>query len=96
MFSLFDKHALREIKCPDLFTFGIQGSAIHLFYEDEEVIDIEPIENDLSNNKELFEQLKKVAENALVVEKEFGAPQDIEGGIKGNDIYFWQSRNIVN
>ena len=34
MFSLFDKHALREIKCPDLFTFGIQGSAIHLFYED--------------------------------------------------------------
>lgn len=65
------------------------------FDENEEIIELEPIENDLSNNKEIFEQLKKVTENALIVEKEFGAPQDIEGGIKGEDIYFWQSRNIV-
>ena len=65
------------------------------FNENEEIIDIEPIENDLSNNKKLSEQLKKIAQNALIVEKEFGVPQDIEGGIKGNDIYFWQARNIV-
>lgn len=65
------------------------------FNENQELEKIEPIENDLSDNTQLFEQLKKVAQNALIVEKEFGAPQDIEGGIKGNDIYFWQSRNIV-
>ena len=65
------------------------------FNEDGEIIDIDPIEEDLSNNEKMMEQIKKVAQNALVVEKEFGAPQDIEGGIKGDDIYFWQTRNIV-
>ncbi len=65
------------------------------FNENEELIDLAPIKYDLSNNKKLFEQLKKVAQNALVVEKEFGHPQDIEGGLKGDDIYFWQTRNIV-
>ena len=40
--------------------------------------------------------LKKVAQNALAVEKEFDSkPQDIEGGIKDGRIYFWQARNIV-
>ncbi len=65
------------------------------FNEDGEIIDIDPIEEDLSDNKKVLEQVKKVVENALVVEKEFGHPQDIEGGIKGDDIYFWQTRNIV-
>ena len=65
------------------------------FNENQELKFMEPAENDLSDNRELFEQLKKLAENAIVVEKEFGAPQDIEGGIKGDDIYFWQTRNIV-
>ena len=68
---------------------------VGIFNENQELESIEPVINDLSDNKELFEQIKKVAENALVVEKEFGYPQDIEGGIKGDDIYFWQSRNIV-
>lgn len=63
--------------------------------EDGQVIENEPIEEDLSNNKEIFEQLKKVAQNALVVEKEFGCPQIIEGGIKDDDIYFWQTQNIA-
>jgi phosphoenolpyruvate synthase/pyruvate phosphate dikinase len=57
--------------------------------------DITPIEEDLGENKELFEQLESAIKDALVVEKEFGAPQDIEGGIKDGKIYFWQSRNIV-
>ena len=65
------------------------------FDEQGNIIDIDPIEEDLSNNKKILEQVKKVVDNALVVEKEFGVPQDIEGGLKGNDIYFWQTRNIV-
>ena len=46
------------------------------------------IKNSLTNSK--------VAQNALVVEQEFCTPQDIEGGIKDDDIYFWQTRNIVD
>lgn len=65
------------------------------FDENGEMIDITPIEEDLGENKELFEQLESVIKDALVVEKEFGAPQDIEGGIKDGKTYFWQSRNIV-
>ena len=65
------------------------------FNEDEEIIELEPLKYDLSGNKKLFDQLKKVAQNALVVEQEFCTPQDIEGGIKDDDIYFWQTRNIV-
>lgn len=65
------------------------------YNENQELQSIEPVEHDLSDKKELFEQLKKVAQNALIVEKEFGAPQDIEGGLKDDDIYFWQTRNIV-
>lgn len=51
--------------------------------------------NDLSDDKELFELLKSAAEDAIRVEEEFGAPQDIEGGLKDGQVYFWQSRNIV-
>lgn len=65
------------------------------FNEDGEIIDLEPVKYDLSENKELFEQIKKLCKNALVIEKEFGHPQDIEGGFKDNNIYLWQSRNIV-
>ena len=65
------------------------------FNEDGEIIEIDPIQEDLSNNEKILEQIKKVVENALVVEREFGAPQDIEGGLKDDDIYFWQTRNIV-
>ena len=65
------------------------------FDENQEFKRAEPVEYDLSGNKELFEQLKKAAQDAITVEKEFEYPQDIEGGIKGGNIYFWQTRNIV-
>lgn len=39
--------------------------------------------------------LQKVVDNALALEDYFGCAQDIEGGIKGNQIYFWQTRNIT-
>jgi len=45
--------------------------------------------------QEVWDLLKKLVENALVLEKEFGKPQDIEGGIKDGKLYLWQSRNIV-
>ena len=63
--------------------------------ENGELVDIEPVQTDLTGNKKLFKQLEKIVQNALTVEKEFGAPQDIEGGIKDDDIYFWQTRNLV-
>lgn len=43
----------------------------------------------------LLPTLENLVNNALVLEKEFGAAQDIEGGIKNGQLYFWQSRNIV-
>lgn len=72
----------------------MENSAV-TFDENMNIINSEPIKNDLSGNKKLFEQLNKLVKNALVIEKEFGAPQDIEGGIKDNDLYVWQTRNIV-
>ena len=66
------------------------------FDENMNIIDSDPIKNDLSNNKKLFKVLKSIIKDALVIEKEFKAPQDIEGGIKGNQTYIWQTRNIVD
>lgn len=72
--------------------------------EDMNVVDAEPINDPIKTDLERWKsKLKKVCEAALEVEKEFGAPQDIEGGIKfTNDgdvdtsqIYFWQAREQV-
>lgn len=49
---------------------------------------------DLAGNTAFFENMHKLIENALVIEKEFGKPQDIEGGFLKDDIYLWQTRNI--
>ena len=57
---------------------------------------LEPTQNDLSQRPKIFEMVEKLIKNALVIEKEFGQPQDIEGGFVGNDIYLWQTRNINN
>jgi phosphoenolpyruvate synthase/pyruvate phosphate dikinase len=66
------------------------------FNEDLEVIGETPLQDEISDNWEKFEPLlKKLIHNALNVEAEFGSPQDIEGGFKDGQIYFWQSRNIV-
>lgn len=65
------------------------------FDEDMNIIDSDKIKNDLSNNKKLFKQLHNIIDDALTIEQEFGTPQDIEGGIKGDNTYIWQTRNIV-
>lgn len=49
----------------------------------------------LKNINEIRNTLKNLVKNALVLEKEFGKPQDIEGGIKNGQLYLWQTRNIV-
>ena len=36
-----------------------------------------------------------IASGAVVLEKFFNHPQDIEGGIKDGKVYFWQTRDIV-
>ena len=66
-----------------------------LFDENGKLTDNQAVRYDLSENERVLALVKKLALNALEIEKEFGAPQDIEGGIKGNDIYLWQTRNIV-
>ena len=43
----------------------------------------------------LIEPLKVAIKNALKLEKYFGRPQDIEGGIKNGKVYFWQTRDIA-
>lgn len=43
----------------------------------------------------IWNVLENLVKNALVLEKEFGKPQDIEGGIKAGQLYLWQTRNIV-
>lgn len=43
----------------------------------------------------IWDTIKNLIKNALILEKEFGKPQDIEGGIKKGQLYFWQARNIV-
>lgn len=43
----------------------------------------------------LIEPFKIVVKNALKLEKYFGKPQDIEGGIKNGKVFFWQTRDIV-
>ncbi len=74
------------------------------FDENLNIVDESPIYDPLSDRREECKKLlKNVVKNALVVEKEFGKPQDIEGGITFGDednfkeekIYFWQTRNIV-
>ena len=45
--------------------------------------------------KEIWAELENLVKNALIIEKGFGKPQDIEGGIKDKQVYLWQTRNIV-
>lgn len=49
----------------------------------------------LSQDKKMNAMVKKLFENAMVIEKELKYPQDIEGGFLGDNIYLWQTRNIV-
>lgn len=47
------------------------------------------------NWKVLSSLLGVVTSGALVLEKFFKHPQDVEGGIKDGKVYFWQTRDIV-
>lgn len=66
----------------------------YLFDENYKLLDKKATPpKDINKIREVIENLVK---NALVLEKEFGKPQDIEGGgIKNSQLYFWQTRNIV-
>ena len=65
----------------------------YLFDENYKLIDKKATQpNDV---KKVWDVVENLVKNALVLEKEFGKPQDIEGGIKDGQLYFWQTRNIV-
>lgn len=66
-----------------------------VYDESENVLESSSVNDELSNNKELIKQLKRIAKNAIEVEKEYGEPQCIDAGIKDDDIYFFQTRDIV-
>ncbi len=69
----------------EYFRFDEQGNIIANFYSEDKLIKswdkIKPV-------------IEKIIKNSLELENYFNAPQDIEGGFAGNDIYFWQTRNV--
>ena len=65
----------------------------YLFDENYKIIDKKTSQP--QNIDKLWNVLENLVNNALVLEKEFKKPQDIEGGIKDGQLYFWQTRNIV-
>lgn len=65
----------------------------YLFDENYKLIDKKTTQP--QNIDTLWNVLENLINNALVLEKEFKKPQDIEGGIKDGQLYFWQTRNIV-
>lgn len=68
------------------FIFDEQGNIVANSSPDDKL---------LNSWNEMKPILEKVVKNALALENYFGSAQDIEGGIKGDNIYFWQTRNIV-
>ena len=94
-----------ETQQPNVFTYdkntgeltydSIQLGQSPLTYDEKfNIKELPPLKYDLSNKPEVFKLIQKLVDNALVIEKEFGAPQDIEGGFADNEIYLWQTRNI--
>lgn len=70
----------------EYFRFDEQGKIVSSFYPEDSLV---------KSWDEIKSTLEKVVKNALALENYFGAAQDIEGGIKRDNIYFWQTRNIV-
>lgn len=59
------------------------------------ILNKEDGQNSISDNWDVLSKLLlTVSKNALILEKTFGKQQDIEGGISGGKIYFWQTRDI--
>ncbi len=96
------------ILCPHIYTYNKETGKLTYqtkqvkrrvganFDEKCRLIYSDPVEVDLTGDNEWNARLKKAIDNALAVEKEFGRPQDIEGGFDDEGIlYFWQSRKIV-
>lgn len=94
-----------EVQQPNVFIYdkntgeltydSIQLGQSPLTYDENfNLKELPPLKYDLSNKPEVFELIRKLVDNALVIEKEFGAPQDIEGGFADNEIFLWQTRNI--
>lgn len=70
----------------EYFRFDERGKIISSFCPEDKLV---------KSWDEIKPTLETVVKNALKLEKYFGVAQDIEGGIKGDNIYFWQTRNIV-
>ena len=52
--------------------------------------------DDIKDNWDKYKELfARLADASFGLEDYFGAPQDIEGGIKNGKIYLWQTRNIT-
>lgn len=66
------------------------------FDENLNILELDEAKYDLISRPYIFTLLYKLVENAIAIEKEFGHPQDIEGGFLTDKIYLWQTRNIVN
>ena len=49
----------------------------------------------LENWHVLLSPLTILSQNVLKLEKYFGKPQDIEGGIQDNKVYLWQVRDVI-
>ena len=71
--------------------------AEYLIDEKDNIINQEHPKNRIDENWKVLSSLfGVVASGALVLEKFFKHPQDIEGGIgKDGKVYFWQTRDIV-
>ena len=68
----------------------------YLIKDTGEVIEQHLKEDEIEKNwASLLAPLGIVIKNALKLEKYFGRPQDIEGGIHNGKVYFWQTRDIV-
>lgn len=65
------------------------------FDEDLNILELDETKYDLTSRPNIFAILYKLVQNTITIEKEFEHTQDIEGGFLGDEIYLWQTRNIV-
>ncbi|MBQ1612207.1 MAG: hypothetical protein II085_01900, partial [Alphaproteobacteria bacterium] len=107
-YTSYDDPKYNPVLCPHLYTYNkktgkltyqtkqVRVHAGANFDEKCRLMYSDPVEIDLTGDTELNKRLKKAIDNALAVEKEFGKPQDIEGGFdKDGRLYFWQTRKVV-
>ena len=72
------------------------SSANYLVKDDGTVVEQELEEDKIQKEwTGLLAPLGILVKNALKLEKYFGCPQDIEGGIKDGKVFFWQTRDVI-